>query len=111
MQMCKCSNLSVLSLNVFLLCFTSASDTIVEPQRAPLIPGMGAVTAAAKNAGAYGCTISGAGPTAVAITNSEEQGKLIGAAMVDAFASHGGLRATAYVSKLDNEGARIVEKH
>ncbi|CAM6071093.1 unnamed protein product [Sphagnum tenellum] len=88
-----------------------SSDTIVEPQRAPLIPGMGAVTAAAKNAGAYGCTISGAGPTAVAITNSEEQGKLIGAAMVDAFASHGGLRATAYVSKLDNEGARIVEKH
>lgn len=40
--------------------------------RGPLIPGMMAVKAAAKAAGAYGCTISGAGPTAVAITDNPE---------------------------------------
>ena len=40
--------------------------------RGPLIPGMMAVKAAAKAAGAFGCTISGAGPTAVAITDNPE---------------------------------------
>ena len=40
--------------------------------RGPLIPGMLAVKAAAKAAGAFGCTISGAGPTAVAVTDNPE---------------------------------------
>ncbi|KAI5662639.1 hypothetical protein M9H77_21962 [Catharanthus roseus] len=41
-------------------------DRIVEPKWAPLIPGMEAVKMAAIDAGAFGCTISGAGSTAVA---------------------------------------------
>ena len=94
-------------LCVFLL--FAASDSIVEPQRAPLIPGMSAVIAASEGARAYGCTISGAGPTAVAITDTEEKGRAISAAMVTAFQVHGGLKAEAYVNKLDREGARIVE--
>ena len=40
--------------------------------RGPLSPGMMAVKAAAKAAGAFGCTISGAGPTAVAVTDNPE---------------------------------------
>ncbi|KAL2928393.1 Homoserine kinase [Bienertia sinuspersici] len=55
-----------------------SGDRIVEPTRAPLIPGMGAVKKAAVAAGAYGCTISGAGPTAVAVTDDEEKGKRLG---------------------------------
>ncbi|KAF2316918.1 hypothetical protein GH714_042259 [Hevea brasiliensis] len=43
-----------------------SSDKIVEPKRAPLIPGMEGLKKAAIGAGAFGCTISGAGPTAVA---------------------------------------------
>lgn len=90
---------------------SAASDTIVEPQRAPLIPGMNAVIAASKQAGAYGCTISGAGPTAVAITDTEEKGKAVAAAMVNAFNVHGNLKAEAHVNRLDMEGARLIESH
>ncbi|KAJ6311159.1 hypothetical protein OIU76_015810 [Salix suchowensis] len=35
--------------------------------------------------GAFGCTISGAGPTAVAVVESEERGVEIGVRMVEAF--------------------------
>ncbi|CAA2959522.1 homoserine kinase [Olea europaea subsp. europaea] len=39
---------------------------------------MEAVKKAAIEAGAFGCTISGAGPTAVAVTDDEETGRIIG---------------------------------
>ena len=61
-----------------------SSDKIVEPKRTPLIPGMEAVKKVAVEAGAYGCTISGAGPRAVAVVDNEEKGKVIGEKMVEA---------------------------
>lgn len=85
-----------------------SSDSIVEPKRGPLIPGMMAVKAAALETGAFGCTISGAGPTAVAITDTAEKGKAIAFAMVDMFQKKGQLEATASVQKLDRIGARVV---
>ncbi|KAH6764959.1 homoserine kinase [Perilla frutescens var. hirtella] len=85
-----------------------SSDKIVEPRRAPLIPGMEAVKKAAIEAGAFGCTISGAGPTAVAVTDSEERGREIGERMVEAFGSEGNLKALAMVKQLDRVGARLV---
>jgi homoserine kinase len=85
-----------------------SSDKIVEPRRAPLIPGMEAVKKAAIKAGAFGCTISGAGPTAVAIIDNEEEGRKIGEKMVEAFMEVGKLKAKATVSMLDRVGARVV---
>ena len=87
----------------------AASDTLVEPKRGPLIPGLLAVKLVALQNGAYGCTISGAGPTTVAITDSEEKGKKIGQSMVEEFLKDGKLDATAHVQKLDREGARVVK--
>lgn len=84
------------------------SDKIVEPRRAPLIPGMEGVKKAAMEAGGFGCTISGAGPTAVAVTDNEERGREIGERMVEAFMEHGNLKAIAMVKKLDRVGARLV---
>ncbi|CAL0324519.1 unnamed protein product [Lupinus luteus] len=46
-------------------------DVIVEPKHAPLIPGMEAVKRAALQAGTFGCTISGDGPTTVALIDDE----------------------------------------
>ncbi|OVA00645.1 Homoserine kinase [Macleaya cordata] len=83
-----------------------SSDKIVEPRRAPLIPGMEGVKKAAIEAGAFGCTISGAGPTAVAVTDNEERGKEIGYKMVEAFLKEGNLKASATVRSLDRVGAR-----
>ncbi|KAL3690901.1 hypothetical protein R1sor_004552 [Riccia sorocarpa] len=85
------------------------SDTIVEPKRGPLIPGMLSVKLISERHGAFGCTISGAGPTTVAITDSEEEGHRIGARMVEEFQADGKLKAAAHVQKLDREGARVVE--
>ncbi|KAJ8490293.1 hypothetical protein OPV22_012014 [Ensete ventricosum] len=69
---------AVLQGNVRVLGSAMSADGIVEPRRAPLIPGMVSVKKAAIDSGAFGCTISGAGPTAVAVTNDEEKGKEIG---------------------------------
>lgn len=80
----------------------------MEPRRAPLIPGMSAVKVAAKAAGAYGCTISGAGPTAVAVTDSAAKAEAIGAEMVKAFREQGKLQAVATVAPLNREGARVL---
>ncbi|KAJ8770308.1 hypothetical protein K2173_013262 [Erythroxylum novogranatense] len=85
-----------------------SADKIVEPKRAPLIPGMEAVKKAAMEAGAFGCTISGAGPTAVALIDNEERGKHIGERMVEAFWREGNLKAAAMVKRLDRVGARLV---
>ncbi|XP_010530968.1 PREDICTED: homoserine kinase [Tarenaya hassleriana] len=85
-----------------------SADKVVEPKRAPLIPGMEAVKKAALEAGAFGCTISGAGPTAVAVIDSAEMGKEIGQRMVEAFFKAGNLKSTASVTKLDKVGARLV---
>lgn len=85
------------------------SDWIIEPVRGPLIPGFMDVKQAAKNAGAYGCTISGAGPTAVAVVESEEVGKRVMEAMKEAFKVSGGLETnSAVITRLDQVGARMV---
>ncbi|WIA14891.1 hypothetical protein OEZ85_001607 [Tetradesmus obliquus] len=85
------------------------SDVIIEPVRAPLIPGMQAVKEAAKKAGAYGCTISGAGPTAVAVVPDPEVGAAVIEAMGAAFRQSGGLEVnSSAVVRLDPEGAKFV---
>jgi homoserine kinase len=85
------------------------ADCIVEPVRGPLIPGFMAVKEAAGAAGAFGCTISGAGPTAVAVVGDPETAERVKAAMVAAFVRHGGLEVnSAAVVRLDTQGARVV---
>lgn len=85
------------------------SDCVVEPVRAPLIPGMPEVKAAAKAAGAYGCTISGAGPTAVAVVSDPGVGERVADAMAAAFREAGKLEVNSRkVVRLDPEGAKFV---
>ena len=60
-------------------------------------------------AGAYGCTISGAGPTCVAVTDGKAQGERIAEAMVRAFRESGPLEVnSARVVKLDHAGAKSL---
>ena len=85
------------------------SDALVEPVRGPLIPGFAAVKAAASAAGAHGCTISGAGPTCVAVVPDEATGRAVCEAMAAAFVKDGGLEVgSARVAALDAVGARVV---
>ena len=85
------------------------SDCVVEPVRGPLIPGFMAVKEAAKSAGAYGCTVSGAGPTAVAVVPDPDIGARVQEAMVKAFNTSGNLEVnSSAIVKLDNEGAKTI---
>ncbi|KAK7300030.1 hypothetical protein RJT34_10861 [Clitoria ternatea] len=77
---------------------------------ASVLQGMEAVKRAAINAGAFGCTISGAGPTAVAVIDNEHAGHAIAKDMVQAFLHHGNLNASAQVKQLDRLGARRIHK-
>jgi len=68
-------------------------DDIVEPIRARYVPCYDEVRQAALNAGALGFALSGAGPTMLAITESEDQAQAVAAAMVRAYSRCGTARA------------------
>ena len=80
-------------------------DPIVTPARAPLIPGCLDVIAAATEAGALGSSISGAGPSVLALCPNLDATDAVAAAMVEAF-RHAGLNASTVRSLADCPGAR-----
>jgi homoserine kinase len=83
-------------------------DAVVEVARAKMIPGFASVKGAAREAGAAGVCISGAGPSMLAFVDEKKSraGEVL-RAMVDEFES-GGVRASAYVTRI-GEGARVIE--
>ena len=85
----------------------SLDDLIAEPVRAVLIPGFAAVKEAALQAGAIGCSISGAGPAVFALAASAARAEKVAEAMRRAFAD-AGLTAAAYVSEISRAGPRIA---
>ncbi|KAJ0743341.1 putative homoserine kinase [Helianthus annuus] len=74
------------------------------------VPAFYSVKAAAKEAGALGCCIAGAGPAVVALTDDEVKGQCIGELMVQAFEEDGGVSAVAVVQTLDRLGARLISR-
>jgi homoserine kinase len=101
----------ILTGNVELLGRALGEETVIEAARGPLIPGFAQVKQAAMDAGAHGCTISGAGPTVVAVVGSDTAaGQHVGEAMSKAFADSGGLETNSVqVVLLDREGARRTD--
>lgn len=85
----------------------SIVDVVVEPARAPLIPGFAAVKRAALKAGALGCSISGAGSSVFAVTTDTILGERIGGAMRAAFA-RARLDCAVTVTTIDRAGARVI---
>jgi homoserine kinase len=82
-------------------------DRIAEPARASLLPGFLAARRAAIEAGALGCSISGAGPTSFALARDDEQAAAVAATMVAAYLD-GGVFAKAIITGVDSEGARLT---
>lgn len=66
---------------------TSIQDVIVEPARQHMIPGFSKVKKLALDAGAFGVTISGAGPSVIAFASKSNNIKKISAAMEKGFRS------------------------
>lgn len=87
---------------------TALEDVVIEPQRAPLIPGFAAVKAAALAAGAIGCSISGAGPAVFAWCEEGTTAEVLDA-MRAAF-GHAGLDSDGWTAAIDGDGARIEDR-
>jgi homoserine kinase len=82
-------------------------DVLVEPRRAPLIPGFAEVKAAAMQHDALGTSISGAGPSVFAWFASRGQAEAAAPAMRDGFRSVG-VDARAYVSPVAGPRAEVL---
>jgi homoserine kinase len=82
-------------------------DPLVEPYRAPLVPGFTLAKAAALDAGALGCSLSGSGPSLFAVAADPGQAAVIALAAREAFAA-AGLPSESWICALDLQGARIL---
>jgi homoserine kinase len=82
-------------------------DVLVEPRRAPLVPGFAAVQAAAHAAGAMGASLSGAGPSVFAWFEAQRAAQAGAAAMAAAF-GEAGLGSDVIVSPVAGPAARLL---
>jgi homoserine kinase len=84
----------------------SFEDVVIEPQRQALIPGFQDVRRGAMEAGALGCSISGAGPSMFAWA-VEERAAAVLAAMRREFEARG-LATDGWVVEVRTAGARLI---
>jgi homoserine kinase len=93
--------------NDFDMISASFQDVVIEPQRQALIPGFAEVRRASLEAGALGCSISGAGPTMFAWA-LEPNAPAVLRAMRTQFAREK-IEADEWIVEIQPTGARIVE--
>lgn len=82
-------------------------DVLAEPRRADLVPGFRAAQKVAMEAGAYGCTLSGSGPSVFAVAESAEHGEEVLAGIQGAFRA-AGLESEGRLCGVDPIGARVL---
>ena len=73
-----------LHVSDFALISRSLEDSIAEPRRAPLVPGLAAIKRAAMDAGALGCSLSGSGPSIFALCRDRSVAERVAPAMTAA---------------------------
>ena len=89
----------------------SISDALVEPIRAPLVPGFVNVKQAALKAGALGCSLSGSGPSVFAFAESHSQAEDLAGHIAVRFQEVAGLESDSYTGKVNMRGAcRVSEE-
>ncbi len=92
----------------FALISRSLVDSIAEPKRAPLIPGLASIKKAAMDAGALGCSISGSGPSIFALCQDRAIADRVAPAMTAAVAAAIGVTSQTYVSSISTRGAHVI---
>lgn len=85
----------------------SLVDVVAEPLRSRQVPGFAAVKQAALEAGAFGCSLSGAGPSVFALCRGEEAAGRAGEAMRAAFAE-AGVESDVHRTPPSRTGAGVV---
>jgi homoserine kinase len=84
----------------------SFEDVVIEPQRQALIPGFQDVRRAALEAGALGCSISGAGPTTFAWVRASNATAVLEAMRAEF--SRKSIQVDEWVIELATAGARVI---
>jgi homoserine kinase len=92
----------------FALISRALEDTIAEPRRASLVPGLADIKRAAVDAGALGCSLSGSGPSLFALCHGSDTARRVADAMTRAVKAHIGGEPQTYVSAIAPQGARVV---
>ncbi len=82
-------------------------DRIVEPVRKTLLPCFDAIREAALEAGAFGCALSGSGPTMFAVSGSTQSADNVLQAMIQA-TEMSDIGSTGITTTIDLDGARRV---
>lgn len=85
----------------------SLQDVIIEPQRAQLIPHFYEVKDAVLEAGALGCSISGAGPSIFALSANSLIAEQVGEVMTRIFTNHK-IKNELFISTINQEGAVLI---
>jgi homoserine kinase len=85
----------------------SLHDYIAEPARAGLVPGFSLAKAAAIEAGALGCSLSGSGPSVFALCATADGASAVVEAMASVFEGRG-LQVDRNISPVGAPGARIL---
>jgi homoserine kinase len=85
----------------------SMVDLIIEPIRSILIPQFFEVKMAAVDAGALGCSISGAGPSIFAFSEGKVRAEKVMEAMKNEFTKVG-INTNTFVSSINNVGPKIL---
>ncbi len=83
----------------------SLRDVVVEPQRAAAVPCFAAVRDAALSAGAFGCSLSGSGPSLFALAARADAAGV--AAAMEAACRTAGIRCRHWISRMDAPGAHL----
>ncbi|HEV3139926.1 MAG TPA: homoserine kinase, partial [Vicinamibacterales bacterium] len=86
----------------------SLEDTIAEPRRASLVPGLAQIKQAASDAGALGCSLSGSGPSLFALCRDAPTASRVAEAMTREVRRQIGGAPRTYVSPISPRGAHII---
>lgn len=83
-------------------------DSIAEPRRAKLLPGLDVIKRAALDAGAIGCSFSGSGPSMFALCRDPDSARHVAASMTTVVEQVTRTSARTFVSPVPSPGARLV---
>jgi homoserine kinase len=92
----------------FALISRALEDTIAEPRRATLVPGLAVIKQAAVEAGALGCSLSGSGPSLFALCTGTEVAAHVAEAMANEVRRQIGGEPQVYMSSISQHGARLI---
>jgi homoserine kinase len=86
----------------------SLQDIVIEPQRKYLIPGFDDLKKLAVEEGAWGFTISGAGPSSFAICQTQKQADALSVKLQKVLLDRHNLNSDIWVSGTKTKGARVL---